>query len=478
MNVLATVKDFIASHQLLSLTDLYIVGLSGGADSVALLLILRDLGYHVHVAHCNFRLRGDESERDEAFCTTLCDRLGVPMHRAHFDTKEYAQSHHLSIETAARQLRYGYFTQLVRDIGAKAVVVAHHRDDSVESVLLHLMRGTGVNGLRGILPANDLSGLCVIRPLLCLQRTDIEAFLHDRQQKYVTDSTNLDPIAALRNRIRLQLLPLMNDIAPGASQSIAHTAENMQQAAIVIDHAMHHARLECFSETSPNGFPTIYIDALILQPSPEYVLFDLLKDYGFSSHQATAIARQLDAPTGTLYQSPTHRLLFHRGQLLIDEQCPTDVKQEREVRIPEPGTYIINDGQRLRVSIEKNSREESPIDSVSLTCKDIPNLKEPTERGERETHVAFAYDDEQTAELFPLMLRFTREGDRFRPFGMKGTKLVSDYLTDRHHSLFQRQRQLVLTDAKDNILWLVGERRAEGRRIDDHTCCILHVDLN
>ena len=147
MDVLATVKDFIASHQLLSFTDLYVVGLSGGADSVTLLLVLRDLGYHVHAAHCKFRLRGEESERDEAFCATLCDRLGVPMHRAHFDTQEYALLHHLSIETAARQLRYGYFTQLVRDIGAKAVCVAHHRDDSVESVLLHLMRGTGVNGL-------------------------------------------------------------------------------------------------------------------------------------------------------------------------------------------------------------------------------------------------------------------------------------------------------------------------------------------
>ena len=477
MDVLATVKDFIASHQLLSFTDLYVVGLSGGADSVALLLMLRDLGYHVHAAHCNFRLRGEESERDEAFCATLCDRLGVPMHRAHFDTQEYALLHHLSIETAARQLRYGYFTQLVRDIGAKAVCVAHHRDDSVESVLLHLMRGTGVNGLRGILPVNELSGLSVIRPLLCLQRTDIEAFLHERQQKYVTDSTNLDPQAALRNRIRLQLLPLMNDIAPGASQSIAHTAENMQQAAIVVDNAMHNARLECFAETSPNSFPTIYIDALLLQPSPEYVLFDILKDYGFTSRQATAIARHLDAPTGTLYHSPTHRLLFHRGLLLIDEQCPTDGKQEKELRIPEPGTYIINDGQRLRVSIEKHSKKESTTGSVSLTCKDTLNCKEQTERGEKETYVAFAFDDERASDLFPLTVRLTREGDRFRPFGMKGTKLVSDYLTDRHHSLFQRQRQLVLTDARGNILWLVSERRAEGRRIDDHTSCILHIDL-
>ena len=162
------VDSYIRKHNLLNSNDLYLVALSGGADSVALLLLLHEHGYKVHAAHCNFHLRGDESDRDEQFCVDLCNRLGIELHRVHFDTQTYAELHKVSIEMAARELRYKWFSQLCQDLGAAGVCVAHHRDDSVETVLLNLVRGTGLRGLTGIQPKHHTKGqtLCVIRPLL------------------------------------------------------------------------------------------------------------------------------------------------------------------------------------------------------------------------------------------------------------------------------------------------------------------------
>ena len=172
--MLNKVSDFIAKHQLLSHDDLHLVALSGGADSVALLRILQQLDYRIEAAHCNFHLRGAESDRDEAFVVSLCKKWGVPIHIIHFDTREYANIHQVSIEMAARDLRYGYFRQLSQDIGATTVCVAHHRDDAVETVLMNLLRGSGIHGLTGIRPKNGL----IVRPLLGVCREEIEQYLH------------------------------------------------------------------------------------------------------------------------------------------------------------------------------------------------------------------------------------------------------------------------------------------------------------
>ena len=198
------VADFIGKHGLLSREGLHLVALSGGADSVALLLILKDLGYRIEAAHCNFHLRGEESNRDEAFVKKLCQEQNIPLHLIHFDTKEYADLHQVSIEMAARDLRYGYFRQLRKDIGAEKVCVAHHRDDAVETLLMNLMRGSGVHGLTGIRACNGE----IVRPLLDVSRQEIETYLHSIGQDYVMDSTNLvDDV--VRNKIRLNVLPLL-----------------------------------------------------------------------------------------------------------------------------------------------------------------------------------------------------------------------------------------------------------------------------
>ena len=202
-NVKNKVSDFIGKHQLLSRDSLHIVALSGGADSVALLHILSELGYRIEAAHCNFHLRGEESNRDELFVKELCEKNNIPLHLIHFNTEEYASLHQVSIEMAARDLRYHYFSQLCQDIGAASVCVAHHRDDAVETLLMNLLRGSGIHGLTGIRPQNGL----VVRPLLCLSRQEIEDYLHSIGQEYVVDSTNLTD-DVLRNKIRHHVIPL------------------------------------------------------------------------------------------------------------------------------------------------------------------------------------------------------------------------------------------------------------------------------
>ena len=201
---LSKVKTYIAQHNVVRATGRYLVALSGGADSVALLLTMQDMGFHIEAAHCNFHLRGEESDRDEQFCKNLCKSRGVSLHLAHFDTRGYAALHHVSIEMAARSLRYAYFQNLCKDLSLDGICVAHHRDDSVETVLLNLVRGTGVHGLRGILPVNGN----ILRPLLCVSRADIINYLGCKNQNYVTDSTNL-VADVMRNKIRLQILPLL-----------------------------------------------------------------------------------------------------------------------------------------------------------------------------------------------------------------------------------------------------------------------------
>ena len=224
------VERYINKHKLLNPSELYIVALSGGADSVALLLLLKNAGFNVHAAHCNFRLRGAESDRDEVFCVELCHRLGVELHRVHFDTREYAELHKVSIEMSARELRYKWFEQLREDIGAAGICVAHHRDDSVETVILNMVRGTGVHGLVGIRPRNGY----ILRPLLCVSRDEIEGFLTSCGQKYITDSTNLED-EATRNKVRHHIIPELQQLNGKALENIQRMTERMAAVEELLD---------------------------------------------------------------------------------------------------------------------------------------------------------------------------------------------------------------------------------------------------
>lgn len=436
------VSRFIALHGLMEHGRKYLVALSGGADSVALTLALKELGYDIEAAHCNFRLRGSESERDENFCKDFCNDNGISLHLAHFDTATYAALHKVSIEMAARNLRYDYFGRLAADIGAAATCVAHHQDDSVETVLLNLIRGTGVDGLTGIKPRNG----SIVRPLLCVMRGEIEAALTEAGQPYVTDSTNLvDDV--VRNKIRLDILPLMKTINPSASQSISATARRVSEAAAALDAMAAKAAAEAVSR---RGCATlINIPTLMAQPAPGYALFKLLKGYAFTPTQIEQLRQAMQAGTGRTFTSPTHTLLVDRDSLVIE---PNAGAAPRPLVIPECGTYLY--GEHAKFRIAKTLRDQ--------------NFKIPT--GDKRRCMADA-----SAVAFPLTVRPAAPGDRFTPFGMNGTKLVSDYLTDAKLNLFDKRRQPIVTDARGRIVWLVGLRTDNRFRITDRTTEILEI---
>lgn len=427
------VVQYIERHGLLKTSGKYIVALSGGADSVALLLLLRTLGYCVEAAHCNFHLRGAESDRDENFVKNLCDRHDVPLHLVHFDTKEYASLHKVSIEMAARNLRYAWFNQLASDIHADGICVAHHRNDSVETLLINLLRGTGIHGLTGIRPLNGN----IIRPLLCLSRAEIEQYLHSIGQDYITDSTNLvDDV--VRNKIRLNIMPLLREINPSADECIQQTAERISDAIAVYDNAIE-ASVKRVSYSKDN---CLHIDIfkLISEPSPECVLFKMLSSFGFSPSQIENISSNLYLPTGSIFSSSNYDLLFDRGEIVVcEKQAPM-----KPFKIPEPGIYVSR-GTRWRV-------QQVQVDDTFTISRD--------------SDVATI---DASRVKFPLTIRSVDNGDRFIPFGMKGSKLVSDYLTDRKRSVFEKKSKLVVADSEGDILWLVGERTDNRFRIDDNS---------
>ena len=422
------VRAYINQHQLLSTEGLHIVALSGGADSVGLLLCLKELGYRVEAVHCNFKLRGDESDRDERFVTALCQQHDTPLHIVHFDTRSYAELHHVSIEMAARQLRYRHFEQLRNDIGAETICVAHHQDDSVETVLLNLVRGTGMEGLTGIKPSNGH----IVRPLLCLRRHDIEQWLQQRGQDYVTDSTNL--VADVqRNRMRLEVIPLLEQLNPGAADNIARTARWMTEASHVYDAAIETALRALVKDGS------ISTTDLLSQPSPECVLFEWLTPYHFSPATITAIHEKIrsqggELPQGLQWLSATHQLVTHNHRLIVaprHEERPT-------LRMPETGNYHYDSLSSFSVKTLDTNMISRDSDTATLDADSV---------------------------VFPLTVRPAQPGDRFVPFGMKGSKLVSDFLTDAKLSPIDKQRQLIIADASDRIIWLVGRR-------PDARCCV------
>jgi len=424
------VADFIERRGLLSREGLHLVALSGGADSVALLRVLLRLGYRVEAVHCNFHLRGEESLRDEAFVRKLCEREIVPLHLIHFDTKTYADLHQVSIEMAARELRYRYFERLREDIGAATVCVAHHQDDAVETLLMNLLRGAGIHGLTGIRPRNGH----IVRPLLCVSRHQIEQYLCDIGQDYVTDSTNFEA-DVLRNKLRLQVIPQLREIAPAASENIARSAWYLAEAERVYRHAI----------------PSCDVDSLPLArlrdfPSPLCLLHEWLAPRGFNRIQIETIAASLDAGPGREFRSHSHSLFIDRTALFLEPIA----QPMKPLKIPEEGRYRLSDGTAIDISLSNDVSISKSSDCATLDAALVE---------------------------FPLTLRTVREGDRFQPFGMKGQKLLSDFMTDRKLSLHEKRCQKVVTDASGTIVWVVGLRTDHRFRVSEATRAVLQLAI-
>ena len=424
--MLNKVKDYIKKYNLLNDNELYVVALSGGADSVSLLLLLDEMGYKIHAVHCNFHLRGIESDRDELFCENLCKQKNIPFHRIHFDTLTYAETHKISVEMAARELRYRYFEQLRKDLDAAGVCVAHHRDDSVETVLLNLIRGTGLRGLTGIRPRNGN----ILRPLLCVSRKEIEVYLQTKGQEYVTDSTNLED-DVLRNKVRLNVLPMLEEFNPAVCENIQNMTMHLTEAQKVLDNLVEKYK----------GVKSVNYNELDKIGSREYLLFEWLKNYGFNGTQVQQI---MEAETGGIVTSSLkYDVLKDRDSYIVEPS----LEPLKPLRVPEDGTYILNEGEKIIVKKEPVWVSKNPT-IATLDAKKV---------------------------CFPLTIRRVKEGDWMIPYGMEGRKLLSDLMTDRKMTLFEKRRQLVVVDAHDTIIWLVGIRINNQCMVDTTTTEVVEI---
>lgn len=400
-----------------------VVGLSGGPDSVCLALLLNRLGYEVVAAHCNFHLRGDESTRDERFVAELCKRMGWKLWRTDFDTEGYALRQKMSIEMAARELRYEWFRQLKEETQAEAIAVGHHQDDNIETLLLNAVRGTGIRGLCGMQPRNN----DVVRPMLCLTRQEILAHLADIQQDFVTDHTNLEDAYA-RNKVRLDVLPLLEHINPGAMKNLASTQENLAEVMKVYQQAMQQSLAECVEQRA-NGEIYIHIAKLQSHPSPISILHETLSPLGFNKAQMEDMLHTLHE-SGKVFTAEGRRALMDRQHIIVEA-----------AHYPMPA-----------------------IHQEVVDVQDLHMQKDPSH--------AYLDADKLHGEL---TLRTPRTGDTFAPFGMGGKrKLLSDFLTDQKLTLFEKEHQPLLMDGNE-IAWVVGRRSSELYRVDEHTKRVLQL---
>lgn len=414
------VAAFIKQHHLLEPNGTVLVAVSGGADSVALLHLLHTLGYPVSALHCNFHLRGEESDADQQFVEKLCQQFGVSLGVTHFHTADYAKSHGISIEMAARELRYQWFREQMEAQKAQAIAVGHHMDDQAETLLLNLLRGTGLRGLAGMHPQHN----SVVRPLLCVSRKDIEEYLRLHHLAYVTDSTNLQH-DVLRNRIRLEVMPLLEQLQPAAKQTLSRAAQNVGNSLPYYIEGVNKAIACC-------GFKDDRLDIETYQENgcPLTLLHEWLYPYGFNTLQLSDIQQHLSGQAGKIWESPTHRLLRDRGHLLL---------------------------------VVKQEDTDEPVIEMNETSEIGP------------TGAEFAYVD---ADLItaPLVLRKVQNADWFVPFGMKGRKLLSDFLTNQKLSRFQKERQWVLCHGND-IVWVVGLRSDNRFRVTPQTKRIIQLRI-
>jgi tRNA(Ile)-lysidine synthase len=418
-----------------------LVGVSGGRDSVALLDILIKLGYRCTVAHCNFHLRGEESDRDEKFVQQLSFNLNIPYYSVDFDTVNYAKQKNISIEMAARELRYSWFTSLAKKINAQAIAIAHHADDNVETLLMHLVRGTGLKGLTGISPKNGL----IVRPLLCCTRNEINEYIKNNNLSFIEDSTN-QSVDFQRNKIRLQVIPLLEEINPSVKKVLSESIERFSEINTFYENAIEKIKKQLL--TVDNDQLKINIDLLCKQASPKTILFEILHPYGFNESIVQDIEKHLHDESGKKFYSDTHYLIKDRNFLIISEKEKTN--------------------QTSFQILENEAQIEFPI-HLSITRKKIDQNFQVSKNPQ-------TIQIDASLVQFPLTLRRWENGDAFFPFGMNRQKKLSDFFIDQKLNLKQKAETWLLLSG-NKIVWVVGLRLDNRFKITESTQEVLEFKL-
>lgn len=413
-----------------------LIACSGGIDSIVLTMLLRELGYNISLIHCNFSLRGKESDGDQEFVENLADKLSIAVFTETFDTKTYAKDHKLSTQMAARELRYTWFSEVLNNFKFDYLLTGHHADDDMETFFINLTRGTGLRGLTGIPSVNEKT----VRPLLKFSRTEILNYAKKENLYWREDSSNAKT-DYLRNKLRLEVIPKFKAVSKKPLQNFQKTQQHLIGSQNLIDDYMALVYNIAVSENF-DGY-SIHIEKLKELPHTEALLYELLQSFGFTAWED--ISDLLTAQTGKQILSYTHRLLKNREVLLLT-QLSSDEKTE-EIIIFENETEVF-----------------SPL---HLVIEMVENIGKPEKN--------CIYIDRKKVS-FPLKLRKWEEGDVFQPFGMKGKKKVSKFFKDEKLSLVAKEKTWIL--CSDNlVIWIVGMRSDDRFKVTENTKEILKIAL-
>ena len=439
--MLEAFKSFILQENLCRPSETVLLTVSGGVDSVAMLDLFHSAGFKTGIAHCNFQLRGAESEGDEQFVRTLGDDRGLACHVRSFDTQQVAAEEGISIQMAARNLRYAWFEELRQQCRYDWIATAHNQDDILETFFINLSRGTGIRGLTGI----PVRAGKLIRPLLFASREEILEYAGMNQLDFREDSSNTSE-KYLRNKIRHKLIPLMEEQNPSFRQSMSETIEKLKDSGIL--YLREIERIKNLVSLTESDRTTINLRELLRMDPLKTILYEILADFSFTSHMMEDILPALEGPPGKQFFSSTHRMVKDRNQLIITPLEKSEIRKYylelEQARIQEP----------LQLEwkvLEKTDSFIIPKDP-EIACLDFDLLN------------------------FPLILRRWQTGDYFQPFGMKGMKKLSDYLIDMKVSLPDKEKVWLLTTGS-KIVWVAGYRIDDRFRITEKTRNILMIKI-
>jgi len=422
------IKENIYKNNLFTKKSKILLAVSGGADSICLFFALKDLGYDIQIAHCNFNLRDIESDQDEQFVKDIANKYSIRYFVKSFNTLKFAEQNKLSIQMAARQLRYDWFEELLVENNFSCIATGHHKDDSIETFLINFIRGSGINGLCGIQMKNNN----IVRPLLSLTRNQIEEFLTKKNIKYRNDSSNSD-IKYLRNNIRHQLIPLLKEINPKIQETISNEIEMLNGINNIFKEKVDDIRKSIIIKRE--DLFIIKITDLLNIRNLEFILYDLLRPFG--SFQVKNIINSLRLQSGKQFFSNTHCILIDRENVIISLKKTTNNKE---------------------IKIFRTDHEISmPLCMKLSETSDLSIINNPL----------FAKFDLNKL-TFPLVLRKWKNGDKFIPLGMNNFKKVSDFFVDEKYTLNQKKEQWILCSEED-IIWIIGKRIDDRYKIASDT---------
>lgn len=430
----------VEENNLFSVENKILIAVSGGVDSMVLLHLFEKSDFNYGVIHCNFQLRGDESDEDEKFVRSQTEMHGVPAHIKKFDTREYAKLGGISIEMAARELRYEYFEETRKKYQYTFVATAHHQDDVIETFFLNLSRKTGIKGLTGI---KEKSGN-IIRPLLFANRKEIVKYAWENDLQYREDSSNRE-IVFQRNFIRHKILPLFAELNPAFNKNVLASIQNLRETENVYSGFMQ-SEIQKVVQEKENEL-TIEIQKLLQTPFAKIIMFEILNQYNFNATVINEVFEGLNAESGKQYFSKTHRLVKDREFLFLSELAKSEERnyyvEEDDIELFEPFDIVIQ-----KTKIQDFKMDVSP----KTACIDYDLIQ------------------------FPLLIRKWRKGDYFQPLGMDGFKKVSDYLIDEKIPLHEKENIWLLCFGK-KIIWIMGYRLDNRFKITSETKRVLKIEL-